>query len=224
MFRQLREASGLPSGREIKLKSLQLPFTMIKGGGTLADPRPVSNCITALGLFNNPAHLITDLLTPSDDLNDEDFATAGVGIIIGIFNLLNRISTKPIPERIEDEEALLELLRPGGVVFEKCLIKTKIAPTGTGYFANGIANYLGNGAFWIKDGGLSYRKHIIVSLLESWGLEIARLGWTPYHDIPTRDELRLDEDLLLYYLANEISAKFLVHAPVLLRLQLLRQF
>jgi hypothetical protein len=224
MFKQLREASGIPSGSELKLKSVQLPFTMIKAGGTLADPRPVSNCITALGLFNNPASLIINLLTPSDDLTDEDFATAGVGIVIGIFNLLNRPSAKSQSERIEAEEALLELLRPGGVVFEKCLTKTKIIPAGTGYLANGIANYLGNGSFWVKDGPVCYRKSLVVSLLESWGPEIARLGWTPHHDISAELELGLDKNLLLFYLADEISAKFLVHAPVLLRLQLLRQF
>lgn len=220
MFNQLREASGVPSGSELKLRSLQLPFLMIKTGGTLADPRPVSNCIAALSLFNNPANLITNLLTPSDDLSDEDFATAGVGITIGVLNLLNKLSHTT--EKVEDD--LLALLRPGGAVFDKCLTKTTIIPAGTGYIATGIANYLGNSALWVRGGSLCPRKPKVVSLLESWGSEIARLGWTAQYDIPTENELGLDKSLLLYYLADEISAKFLLHAPVLTRLQHVGKF
>lgn len=224
LLTQLREAAGIPSGGEITLAALQLPLSLVKSGGTLADPKVVSGYISTFGLSKDPASLVNQVMTPSDKLGDEDFATAGVGIVIGVLNLLNQLELKSLSERENTEEPLLELLRPGGVVFEKCLTKTQIIPAGTGYISNGIANYLGNGALWVKDGPSCYRKTLIVGLLESWGPEIARLGWTPYHDIEAQRDLGLDSDLLLYYLAHEISAKFLVHAPVLLRLQLLRKF
>lgn len=225
LCKQLREAAGIPTGGEITLAALQLPLSLLKSGGTLVDPKMVSGYISTFGLSRDPADLVERVMTPSDKLNDEDFSAAGVGIFIGILNLLNQLSLiSPRQNQTAIEQSLLELLRPGGVVFEKCLIKAKIFPGGTGYISNGIANYLGCDALWTKDGTQCYRKALIVGLLESWGPEIARLGWTPHHDISAELELGLDKNLLLFYLADEISAKFLVHAPVLLRLQLLRQF
>lgn len=220
MLRQLCEDAKLLNADELKLQSLQLGLIMLKSAKLLQDPRPVSNFITALGSFNHSTKALTNLLTSTESLTDKDFATAGVGITIGVLKLLDKSSLAT--EKVEAD--LLALLRPGGAVFEKCLTKTTIIPAGTGYIANGITNYLGNGALWVKNGSLCPRKSKVVSLLESWIPEIARLGWTDQYDIPTENELGLDKSLLLYYLADEISAKFLLHAPVPIRLQHIGKF
>jgi hypothetical protein len=220
MLRQLCEDVELLNADELKLQSLQLGFIVLKSAKLLQDPRPVSNFITALGSLNHSTKALTNLLTSTERLTDEDFATAGVGITIGILNLLNKSS--PATGKVEDD--LLALLRPGGAVFEKCLTKTTIIPAGTGYISTGIANYLGNGALWVNGGSLCPRKPKVASLLDSWSSEIARLGWTTQWDIPTENELGLDKSLLLYYLADEISAKFLLHAPILVRLKYVGKF